>query len=130
MALLRLRFRQRRRIVLMTLFCLLFQQLAMAAYACPLPQMPAQAKAVPTRCDAMGMVQQVRASPTLCAAHCNPDTAATIAAHVGSVPPLALPPPMFARVAMTPASTSLLHAQVPLHRSDPPPMLRFCSLLI
>lgn len=130
MALLRLRFRQRRRIVWMTLFCLLLQQLAMAAYACPLPQIPVQAKTLPSACEVMGMVQKVRPSPALCHAHCNPDTAATTAAHVGDVPPFALPPPMFARVASTHASEQLRLADVPLHRSDPPPMLRFCSLLI
>jgi hypothetical protein len=130
MALLRLRVRQRRRIVLVTLLCLLFQQLAMAAYACPLTQMPLQAKTTPTQCDAMGMVQKALPSPALCYAHCNPDTASTVAAHISSVPALGLPPPVFARVITTRESTLLRLADVPLHRSDPPPMLRFCSLLI
>ncbi len=130
MVLLRLRFRQRRRIVLMMVVCLLFQQFAMAAYACPLIRMSAHVTAAMTACEAMGMAQQVRQSPPLCIAHCNPTSATTVAAHVSSVPPLALPPLLFARVAVTPQSTILLNAQVPLHRSDPPPMLRFCSLLI
>lgn len=130
MAQLRLRYCQRRRIVWLTLFCLLFQQLSMAAFACPLSQMPAQPNVMPTLCEAMGMVQKVHSSPALCFAHCNPDTAASVAAHVSDVPPLALPPPAFARITTALVSTQLRLAEVPAHRSDPPPMLRFCSLLI
>ena len=127
---LRLPHRQRARLTWMLALCLLFQQFAMAVYACPLEHLPAQSTAMGAQCAAMGMAKRALASPVLCRTHCNPDSAATAAAHVSDVPPLALPPPVFARVAMTPEVIGLRTAQVPLHRSDPPPILRFCSLLI
>jgi len=129
----------RRRRVLWTgiaLFCLLFQQLAMAAYACTLPAASTNV-AMTEHCVGMGMGSAAK-TPTAhqhgvdsrCAEHCAGTTASTHDASLPTVPPLLL------------ASTSpvmlgaIVHADrvalpnTALHRPDPPPTLRFCSLLI
>lgn len=121
------RGRQRYRIALVVIVCLLFQQLAMAAYACPLEQMPPDPVAMAEDCTGMGM-QQVQDAPALCAKHCAPDL--SIAAdHVPLQVP-ALPPAAFQAVLAEPVSHRTLAADVRVDRSDPPPRLRFCSLLI
>src|SRR3546814_686640 len=51
----RLRSRQRLRIVLAIILCLLFQQVAMAAYACTLPSMPPDPVEMADACSQMGM---------------------------------------------------------------------------
>ncbi|MGH8077965.1 MAG: hypothetical protein ACREPE_11660 [Lysobacter sp.] len=125
----RLRARHRLRIALLVILCLLFQQLALAAYACPLEQMPAEMTAMAEDCAEMGM-EQVQDNPALCAKHCAPDLS-TAADHAKlAVPALALPPLEFAPVLVTPVSHVAVQADTPIARSDPPPRLRFCSLLI
>ena len=121
--------RQRYKIVLVTVFCLLFQQTALAAYLCPIEQMPAEVAAMAEHCAEMGM-DQARDNPALCEKHCNPEHSVAADAVKLSVPPLALPPPMLAPVVLRSASLVAVQADVPIVRSDPPPRLRFCSLLI
>jgi len=122
------RRRQRLRIALVVIFCLLFQQAALATYACPLEQMPPDMTAMAEHCAEMGM-QQAQDNPALCAKHCAPDLS-TAADHVKlSVPALMLPPLVFAPMLATPI-THALQAEAPIARSDPPPRLRYCSLLI
>src|SRR5207342_1281123 len=64
--------RQRFRIVLVMVFCLLFQQAALAAYLCPLEQMPAETSTMTKHCAEMGMAQK-QDNPALCQKHCSPD---------------------------------------------------------
>ena len=120
---------QRFRIVLVMVFCLLFQQAALAAYLCPLEQMPAETSAMARHCAEMGMAQK-QDNPALCQKHCSPDHSVAADAVKLSVPPLALPPAILAPVYVQPISHVAVQADVAIARSDPPPRLRFCSLLI
>jgi hypothetical protein len=124
----RLCSRHRVRLALVVILCLLFQQMALAAYACPIEQMAPDMAVTPNHCAGMGM-QQAQDNPALCAKHCAPDVT-TVADHVQlSVPALMLPPG-FAPVLVTPVTHVAVQAEVPIARSDPPPRLRYCSLLI
>lgn len=112
----------------MLLLSLLLQQAAMAAYACPLEQMPQQ-KAMPQTCAGMGM-QQARDNPALCAKHCAPDLATATAHAALTVPASLLPPTGLPPVLQAQLHQGVARAAVPIARSDPPPRLRYCSLLI
>jgi hypothetical protein len=123
------RFRQRRvvaRGAFILLLSLLFQQVALAAYLCPVEQGPAPATMSMAHCEEMPPA----ASTPLCTKHCNPDTTTTPDVRLAHVPPLLLPPLRFAPPELLVAPESRTYASVPLVRSDPPPTLRFCSLLI
>jgi hypothetical protein len=125
----RLSARHRFRIALVVILCLLFQQAALAAYACPMEQMPPEMAAMAEHCAEMGM-QPDQDNPTLCAKHCAPDLT-TVTDHAKlTVPALMLPPLAFAPVLATPVTHVAVQAEIPIARSDPPPRLRFCSLLI
>ncbi|TPG05900.1 hypothetical protein EAH75_03115 [Rhodanobacter glycinis] len=130
----------RRRRVLWTgivLFCLLFQQLAMAAYVCTLPT--ASIDIVMTGdCAAMGMSSAMKtpashhaSTDPRCAEHCASNTASAHDARLPTVPPLPLAPasPMLLGT-LTQAPDQVALPNTALHRPDPPPTLRFCSLLI
>ena len=124
-------FRRRANVFRMTLtmlLALLFQQIAIAGYACPLVQMPAQQQqAIMDDCEGMEMED----SPVLCEKHCNPDNSANPEFRVGSVPPSVLPPLRFDLPMSLIAGTSAQsYEDVPVCQSDPPPQLRFCSLQI
>lgn len=121
--------RQRLKIVLVMVFCLLFQQAALAAYLCPLEKMPAETSAMAEHCAEMGM-DQAQDNPALCQKHCAPDVLVASDHASPTVPPLALAPPMHALVLAQPISHVTVQAEVPIAPSDPPPRLRFCSLLI
>ena len=120
------RTRQRLRIALAVIFCLLLQQVAMAAYLCPLEQAPTQSAASP--CASMGM-SHAKTDPALCQKHCAPDFTTAAGHFTPSVPALALPPLQFALLA-APTTHAIVEADAPLSGADPPPRLRFCSLLI
>ena len=121
--------RHRLRIAFVVTLCLLFQQVALAAYACPLEQMPPETAAMVEHCAEMGM-QQAQDNPILCAKHCAPDHS-TAADHVKlAVPALDLPPLAFPPVLATSGNCVAVRAETPIERSDPPPRLRYCSLLI
>lgn len=124
--------RSRLRIALAVIACLLFQQVAMAAYACTLPVTlpiapPAAAMAEDCADRGMAAVQEI---PALCAEHCSPDHAVVTDATSLHVPPVALPSLQFAAVVIAPRARAALVADVAIDRSDPPPRLRYCSLLI
>ena len=109
---------------------LLFQQVAMAAIAC------AKAQAAPPpmppgmeHCAQMDMAPVQAESPALCGKHCVPDLSLITDTAALSVPILAMPP-AFSLVLETPVSHVALQVEVPISRSDPPPRLRYCSLLI
>ena len=118
------------RLSLLVLASLLFQQVAMAAYACELvqaapPPMPVGMK----HCAQMDMAPPQAESPALCEKHCAPDLTLLTDASVPNVPMLALPP-AFSLVLSPPASHVAQQVEVPISRSDPPPRLRYCTLLI
>jgi hypothetical protein len=119
--------RQRFKIVLAMVFCLLFQQAALAAYLCPLEQ-PAETSAMAEHCAEMGM-GQAQDNPGLCQKLCAPDILVTADRTSPTVPALALAPPMHA-LDLQPISHITVLAEVPIAPSDPPARLRFCSLLI
>lgn len=121
--------RRRFRIGLFATLCLLFQQAALAAYLCPVQQMPAQLEAMADHCAGMGM-EQARTNPALCDKHCNPDHQLATDATQLSVPPMALAARAFEAVLELPAGKVAAPVEVPIARSDPPPRLRYCSLLI
>lgn len=122
-------FRRRSRVVqiaLALLLSLLFQQVAIAAYACPLDQMPPPSEAM-VECESM----KAPDSPALCEKHCNPDDSTTPDVRVAQVPPVVLPPIRFDFTHTLLAPPSAQHyCNVPPLRADPPPAVRFCSLLI
>ena len=131
------RLSRRRRLLWVgaVLFCLLFQQLAMAAYVCTLPVASAPAVAAMDDCTAMGMgpsdpSPQHPADPR-CTEHCASHVPATPDARLPGVPPLLLPPDFAAvarLVAQAPAREPLPDPE--LYPPNRPPSLRFCSLLI
>lgn len=116
------------RIAIVVVLCLLFQQAAMAAYACPLDRMPADPVTMAADCASMGMEQALQ-SPVLCATHCAPDRSVAADHAMLGVPALALPAIAYALLAPHRSQMALI-ADVPVDRSDPPPRLRYCSLQI
>lgn len=122
------RTRHRLRIAFLAIVCLLFQQTALAAYLCPMEQMPAETSAM-SNCAGMDMGQQ-QDNPALCEKHCSPDHSVAADAVKLTVPPLTLPPLLLAAMDVQPVVPVADHADGLLARSDPPPRLRFCSLLI
>lgn len=121
------RARQRLRIVVLVIFCLLFQQAALAAYLCPQEQMPSETSAM--HCAEMGM-DQAQDNPALCQKHCAPDVLVAADHASPTVPALTWASPIYALVLAQPISHVTVQAEVPIEPSDPPPRLRFCSLLI
>lgn len=125
--------RTRLRLALLALCALLFQQLALTAYACSLPQatVPAQAAmqsmASMPCCDGMtSMIQHARA---LCVQHCAQQTPAPQDARSPTVPVLALPPqpPVLVVAASLQSPRFDDRAAADLGASPPP---RCCVLLI
>lgn len=121
------RQRRRNRVSWLVMFALLFQQLAMSAYACTRTMAPAPV-AVMTNCPGMPMPDSHPAP--LCEKHCNPDRATASPLLSVTVPPLALPPPNFELMSNPLVVIDRRYIDVPISRSDPPPLLRFCSLQI
>jgi hypothetical protein len=122
--------RRRTLLVALLIASLLFQQVAVAAMACakaaaPPPPMPAGME----HCAQMDMTPGQAESPALCAKHCAPDLSLLTDTAAPGVPAMALPP-AFALVLDVPASQVAQQVAVPIARSDPPPRLRYCSLLI
>ena len=122
------RQRHRTRVSWLVLFVLLFQQLAMSAYACTLTKPASEPVAVMANCP--GMPMPASHSSPLCEKHCHPDHATASPLLAITVPPLALPPPSFDLMSSPLALIDRRYIDVPISRSDPPPLLRFCSLQI
>jgi hypothetical protein len=110
-------------------FALLFQQLAMSAYACTLIPLPPPAP-ISTMADCAGMSMQASHPLPLCEKHCHPDNANASPQVAITVPSLGLPPVNFDLTANPPVLIDRRYVDVPISRSDPPPLLRFCSLQI
>lgn len=133
-----LRKRTGRRLVWLVTVLLLWQQLAVAAYACvaPAPASDAVTQVQAATMMTMGAdcehMAEVPTAP-LCSKHCQPDRATQVEARVVSVPLsalTALPPTPLSLVTMLPPSN---RAQARLDRlllPPPTPRLLFCSLLI
>lgn len=130
----------RRRRVLWTgivLFCLLFQQLAMAAYVCTLPTAPTDI-VMTGACADMAMsstakppASQHTSTDPRCAEHCAGNTASAHAGRLPMVSPLLLPAASPTSLGtITQVSDQVALPNTASHRPDPPPTLRFCSLLI
>ena len=101
------------RIALAAALCLLFQQLALAGYACPGPS----------------SAQGGEAS-ALCASHCAP--VSPVSTDPGKTPAPAAILALRASfpVAETPVATVVTRVEPPCSTADPPPRLRYCTLLI
>jgi hypothetical protein len=122
---------RRIRLAFVAIVCLLFQQVAVAAYACPLPLAPAPVETPAMAGDCAGMSMPPAATPSpLCAKHCSPDVPAPADHAALSVPALALPAQSFEIVLATHSARVVPLDETGFARSDPPPRLRFCSLLI
>lgn len=115
------------RLMLALVLALLCQHAAIAAYACPVD--PVSIEVMETMPDCSGMAEPDPVA--LCEKHCNPDESAFAGPLSASVPPAVLPPLRFGLARALPDGLAA-HAcsRVPFTRSDPPPTLRFCSLLI
>ena len=124
--------RVRLRLTLLAVLALLFQQTALAAYACSRADLPVGSTAMAMHCEEMPMAQAEH-SPVLCHAHCAHQAVSTQDMHAPTVPPLLLP-------AAIPASSLTLIALPVSHASNArdatwrlsgiPPALRFRVLLI
>lgn len=124
----RLRIRHRFRIAVAVVLCLLFQQAAMVAYACPLQEMPPDPAVMAEHCAEMGM-QRAQDNPALCEKHCDPDVLVGADQVKLSVPALIAPAP-FVAAELAPLAHCDLYPATTVARYQPPPRLRFCSLLI
>lgn len=113
----------------LALLALLFQQVALLAYACPVTETPPEPPAMTAGCEGMEMPDLE--APALCDQHCQRDHVANPGAQAPQVPPPALPPLHFDLTDALPAPVRAQYYQdVPVCRSDPPPAQRFCSLQI
>jgi hypothetical protein len=115
---------------LLVLSGLLFQQVAVSAYACEwvrttTPPMPPGME----HCAQMDTAPAQAESPPLCEKHCTPDQTLLADTVALGVPAMALPP-AFEIVLHAPTMVAAQYDEVPIRRSDTPPRLRYCSLLI
>ncbi|KRE87502.1 hypothetical protein ASG75_05090 [Rhodanobacter sp. Soil772] len=134
-----LRPRTRRRLAWLVALLLLWQQVAVAAYACT--TMPASPAAVATQANAPSMAAmgdgcaEMPAAPVapICQQHCQPEHATQVDVRTASVPfnALAALPPMSLSVAAVtlPSHRTLAHLER-LRTPPPTPTLLYCSLLI
>ena len=119
--------RMRLALVLLTTFCLLFQQVAVATSACLMDLAPLSAVSMPEHCAGLDMAHD---SPMLCGSHCAPDMAVVPDYKWPSVHFVAMPPPSLDLLFVRDFPDPGMPAITPVHRSDPPPRLRYCRLLI
>lgn len=121
--------------IVVTLFCLLFQQQVMAAYVCTTAQSavvgtPMTGDCTQTMQGHAGKVAHQSTDPR-CTEHCASHASAQTDARVPMVPPLLLPPAsplLLGTVAISPETRRLPDPL--LQPPEAPPSLRFCSLLI
>lgn len=119
------------RLTLLLVLSLLFQQFALAGYACSAADMRAGDAAMRAHCDCMPIPGQRRA-PGLCAEHCAQQASTIPDGRSPTVPALLLPALLPATpqvIAMSTANTSYSHTSLsPV--TGIPPALRFRILLI
>lgn len=133
-----IRPRTRRRLAWLVALLLLWQQVAVAAYACNTA--PASPAVVATQAAASSMAvmgdgcagMPAPVAP-ICQQHCQPDHATQVDARTASVPfnaLTALPPMLLSVAAVTlPSHRTLAHLDR-LRAPPPTPMLLYCALLI
>lgn len=123
------RRRHRRWIALFALVGLLFQQFAMAAYACPqeIAAATAQTDTGMPPCHTPDASDQAR-----CHEHCHPTTASADHAPALSVPPALLPATTWMRDVACKAKPGPTSPDSPLRaRAQPPPLnVRLCTFQI
>lgn len=130
----------RRRLAWLVALLLLWQQVAVAAYACVSMPAPAATTAVAmaVHSSSMAAMDDVCANMTapadpLCRQHCQPDHATQVDARSASVPAsalTALPPALLSVAAVALPSDRALTRREHLRAPPPIPRLLFCSLLI
>jgi hypothetical protein len=116
-------------IALLAILCLLLQQAALAAYLCPIDTGRLAVTTMMGDCAAMHQSHEVN-DAGLCVKHCHPERASAADAARLAVPPLALPPVVFPVTTIQSATRAIRSGEVAIARSDPPPRLQYCSLLI
>lgn len=121
--------RHRLKVALALIACLLFQQVAMAAYVCTMTQVPTNPVAMAQDCEAMAGEQAER-STALCQKHCAPDPTSASSQLVLTVPALALAPVAYGPMLFPVTNRAAFAADTLFARSDPPPRVRYCRLLI
>ena len=123
--------RVRLRLVLLAVLSLLFQQVALASYACSTVNMPVSNVGMTAHCDGMPMTHGEQ-NPALCPAHCAHQAVATQDAHAPTVPPLVMPTLLPAPILLvTLSATHAVNEHTAAWRlSGIPPALRFRVLLI
>jgi hypothetical protein len=123
--------RTRLRIVLLAVLALLFQQVALASYACSTVNMPVSNVGMTAHCDGMPMTHGQQ-NQALCPAHCAHQAVATQDAHAPTVPPLVMPALLPAPIvlATSPTTSSARDHAAAWRLSGIPPALRFRVLLI
>ena len=129
----------RRRLIWLVTLLMVWQQVALAAYVCPMtPQSPDRVATI-TAADPMAAMDadcpymHRAASTPLCQKHCTPDHATQVDARAPSVPlnALAPMPPMLMSVALVARQSDGTLALRNHQRTPPPtPRVLFCSLLI
>lgn len=112
---------------LLTTFCLLFQQVAVAASACVLDASPAGSTSQAEACAGMDMA---RDAPALCRSHCAPELAVVPDTRFPPLDFVLLPTPRLDLLVGETLPDPAAPVIIPVHRSDPPARLRFCRLLI
>jgi len=119
------------RLVLLAVLSLLFQQVALASYACSTVAMPMANVGMTAHCDGMPMTHGPQ-NPALCPAHCAHQALTTQDAHAPTVPHLSMPALLPAPVVL--AASPVMHAArehaAAWRLSGIPPALRFRVLLI
>ena len=134
----RLRCVSRRRLIWLVSLLLIWQQVALAAYACQAsPEIMGQVTTM-TAASMNSMdvhCPDMQGSPTspLCQKHCAPDHATQVDARSTSVPLSALTaiPPMLMSVAIVAQQSNQSLERLDQRRTPPPiPRLLYCSLLI
>lgn len=123
------RYRHRLLAALIVIGSLLFQQVAVAAYACELPART-QPPAPTDHCMHAEEAPAPQAPSPLCDKHCSPDLSVLANTAALAVPSLGLPPLVFTPVLNEPAAPLALADPAPFGRSELPPRLRYCTLLI
>jgi hypothetical protein len=103
----------------LAVLAMVFAQLGVSAYACPLVEPASFAMESGSHCDRMDAAQ-----PNLCDKHCHDDQQAGAQATL----PAAYVPSFIVRLAVAPPESTPLAADAPTlrHAVDPPPTIRHC----
>jgi hypothetical protein len=123
--------RTRLRLVLLAVLALLFQQIALASYACTTVKIPVSNMGMTAHCDGMPMTHGQQ-NQALCPAHCAHQALTTQDAHAPTVPPLVMPALLPAPIVLetSPATYAAREHTAAWRLSGIPPALRFRVLLI